>query len=111
MPGVETPAVFEFIGAHEQALLYKITNDYFYHKDFGCEFGRCFGLMLIRGRERRADQVDHRIASRIDAAIHGSAGGLDDARMAPRSGGSIQEFLAVFHIDPPFVRVNAVRTA
>ena len=83
MPRVETPAVFEFIGAYEQALFYKITNDFLFHKDLGCEFGRCFGLMPIRGRECRADQVDHRIASRIDTAIHGSPGGLDDARMAP----------------------------
>jgi hypothetical protein len=40
MPRVATPAVFEFIGAHEQALFYKIPNDYFFHKDFGCKFGR-----------------------------------------------------------------------
>ena len=97
MPGVDTPAIFEFIGAHEQALFYKITKDYFFHKDFGCKFGRCFGLMSIRGRECRADQVEHPLASRIDTVIHGSAGGLDDARMAPSSGGGIHEFFAAFH--------------
>jgi hypothetical protein len=55
------------VGAHEQGLLYKITEYRFFHKDFGCEFGRRFGLMLAAGNTARIKSTIPSLSDRCRA--------------------------------------------